>query len=608
MARFTSAVAVALAAAIDPADREIYRHSVLLEVPIVRGACNAPQLIQKLLQQLKTDEIDISFRGSSLEAIDTEIFPTDKAIFDTLFRSYSIKKTNGEFVVLNFEIRSARHLRLIKESVWALLVDNNLYLNSSPGDTSKVGLKPMGFITKLHPKTASLTAAHYDLEGCIQQAIDDADDNILLELGITNNKIAVTLASDRLRGVFRNDKITSNGVVVFSEVKDLDRNYTLLEHFSEGMWDHGHVFVPFSLRREQPEVYGQYLALQNVFLKDHRNISLCGIGPEVLDYEANPTTEDSYSYSDSIWQQLAGLPGVYRVDPTKRTCDLGKWNISCDTKNYLAITEWIDTNLLTLFRKVPADIRAKYSHKDFDEPARLNRNFRVSNGNQSVRSNMTGTSSRYQQSLVSHLSNYTALPTVERNPWQTLQSRPMKEIKYTHEDRAFPPLKTSNDTKSTAAETTADMTTISAITDSVIHVAVKDAFEALKTEHRDLEKQWQLKFEKLEAKMEDLSKSVASDVISAMLQSDNMPFLQKTDFFAQMSHQTSAMTAIMEASNSKVNDIKTMFTSIEATLRDGPKIASPPRNKQRTLRDPMKTDPKDAIQDPLSTETAGESK
>jgi hypothetical protein len=184
----------------------------------------------------------------------------------------------------------------------------------------------------------------------------------------------------------------------------------------------------------------------------------------------------------------------------------------------------------------------------------------------------------------------------------------MKEINYTHEDRAFPPLKTSNDTKSTAGETTADMTTVSAVTDSVIHVAVKDAFEALKTEHRELEKQWQLKFEKLEAKMEDLSKSVASDVISAMLQSDNMPFLQKTDFFAQMSHQTSAMTAIMEASNSKVNDIKTMFTSIEATLRDGPKIASPPRNKQRTLRDPMKTDPKDAIQDPLSTETAGESK
>ena len=68
------------------------------------------------------------------------------------------------------------------------------------------------------------------------------------------------------------------------------------------MWASGHVFVPFSLRREQPEVYGQYLALQNVFLKDHRNISICGIGPEVLDYEPNPSTQDSLAASDSLWR------------------------------------------------------------------------------------------------------------------------------------------------------------------------------------------------------------------------------------------------------------------------------------------------------------------
>jgi transketolase len=169
-------------------------------------------------------------------------------------------------------------------------------------------------------------------------------------------------------------------------------------------------------------------------------------------------------------------------------------------------------------------------------------------------------------------------------------------------------LKTSNDTKSTAAETTADMTNVSAVTDSVINVAVKDAFDALQKEHKALEKQWQIKFDKLEAKMEDLSKSVASDVITAMLQSENMPFLNKIDFFAQMTNQTSAMTAIMEASNSKVNDIKTMFTSIEATLRDGQQIKSPPRNKQRTLRDPMNTDLPANTNDPLPSEAVGESK
>jgi hypothetical protein len=374
------------------------------------------------------------------------------------------------------------------------------------------------------------------------------------------------------------------------------------------MWSHGHVFVPFSLRRKQPQVYGQYLALQNVFLKEHRNISLCGIGPEVMDYEANPTSSDNYTYSDSIWRQLSGLPGVHRVDPTKRTLDLGKWNVSCDASSYLKIIAWLDTNLLPLFRKVPEDIRAQYSFTDFQEPARLSRNFRV--GNTSVHSNMTGTSTRYQESLVSNLTNYSPIPTVERNPWQTAQSRPMSEIKYTHEDRAFPPLKTSKtsiDTKSTVAETTAGLTTVSAVTDGAINAAVKDAFDALQREHKKLETQWQLKFATLESKMEDLSKSVASDVISAMLQSDQMPFLNKTDFFNQMTSQTSAMTAIMEASNSKVNEIKHMFTSIQAALHDGPSIASPPR-KQRQRNETMINNTNDDTIDPLSHAAAGTTK
>jgi hypothetical protein len=600
MARFTSAVAAALAASIDPIDREIYCHAVKLEVPIVRGVCNAPKLIQELLQQLKTEEADITFRGASLDAIDTEVFPHDKPTFDAIFRSFSAKKNNGEFVILTFEIRSSKPLRAIKESVWAYLVHHKLFLNSSAGPVSKVDLKPMGFITKLHPRTASLTTATFDLEGCIEQGIEDADDNTLLELGIDSDKLEVTLSSDRLRGSYRNEKITSHGVVVFSDPAHLDKNYILLEHFSAGMWEHGHVFVPFGLRRDQPEVYGKYLALQNTFLKDHRNISLCGIGPEVMDFEE----EES---SDSLWRQLAAQPGVYRVDPTKRTVDLGKWNVSCDTSCYLAIIAWIDTNLQALFHKVPFDTRSEYSFEDFPAPARLNRNFRVGPGT-SVRSNATGTSSRYQQSLVSNLSTYSPPASITRTPWQNFQARPMSEIKYSADDTAFPPLKNSNDTKSTAAETQAGMTTeVSAISDSIIHSAVKDAFSKLVKDHQEMEKQWQLKFAALENKMNDLSKSVATDVIQAMLHSDQMPFLNKTEFYTQMDSQTTKMTSIMEQSNLQVNEIKNMFSSIESSLRDGPSTINSPPRKIRQNRDPMLADSPAASTQPPSTETAGTS-
>jgi hypothetical protein len=597
MARFTSAVAAALVACVDPNDREIYCHTVRLEVPIVRGVCNAPKLVQQLLQQLKTDEADISFRGASLATIDTEVFPlTDKPTFDNLFRSFSATKNNGEFVILTFGIRSVRPLRMLKESAWDFLVHHKLYLNSSPGPVSKVNLKPMGFITKLHPRTASLTAATFDLVGCIQQGIEDADDDMLLELGIESEEMELTLGSDRLRGVYQNEKITSNAVVVFSDPSHLEKNYQLLEHFSEGMWEHGHIFVPFSLRRDQPEAYGKYLALQNVFLEDHRNISLCGIGPEVMDYEEEA--------SESLWRQLAAQPGVYRVDPTKRTADLGKWNISCDTKCYLAIIAWIDTNLQPLFRAVPEEIRSQYSFMNFPAPARLNRNFRVGPGH-SVRTTMTGTTSRYQQSLVSNLSTYSPPTTVTRTPWKNVTARPMTEIKYSADEQAFPPLKNSNDTKSTAAETQAGMTTeVSAISDSIIHSAVKEAFDKLLTDHKEMERQWNLKFQTLETKMNDLSKSVATDVINAMLSSEQMPFLNKTEFYKQMDTQTMAMTSIMEQSNLQVNEIKTMFSSIQSSLHDGPAIDSPPR-KIRQNRDIMLAETTAGNSHPPTLEAAG---
>jgi hypothetical protein len=119
----------------------------------------------------------------------------------------------------------------------------------------------------------------------------------------------------------------------------------------------------------------------------------------------------------------------------------------------------------------------RHSFTDFPTPACLNRNFHVGPGS-SVYSNVTGTSSRYQQSLISNLSNYSKPASVTRTQWQNPQAHPMSEIKYSADDNAFPPLKHSHKTKSTAAETQAGMTTeVSAISDSIIHSAVKDAFE-----------------------------------------------------------------------------------------------------------------------------------
>jgi hypothetical protein len=52
---------------------------------------------------------------------------------------------------------------------------------------------------------------------------------------------------------------------------------------------------------------------------------------------------------------LKSKEGVYRIDSTKCTPDLGKWNISTDKDHYSALTTWIDSNIADFFELVNQD-------------------------------------------------------------------------------------------------------------------------------------------------------------------------------------------------------------------------------------------------------------
>jgi hypothetical protein len=50
---------------------------------------------------------------------------------------------------------------------------------------------------------------------------------------------------------------------------------------------------------------------------------------------------------------LRSKPGIYRTGSTKRTPNLGKWNISTDKKNCIALTTWINPNITAFFELFP---------------------------------------------------------------------------------------------------------------------------------------------------------------------------------------------------------------------------------------------------------------
>jgi hypothetical protein len=102
------------------------------------------------------------------------------------------------------------------------------------------------------------------------------------------------------------------------------------------------IFIPMELKYKNPKLFGEYLAKQNKFLNLHRNVAIVGLVPDIMDCK-----NDGDGKLD-LFSSISKLPGVYRCDPTRRTPDLRKWNISCNAASHPDICRWIDNHLVAI--------------------------------------------------------------------------------------------------------------------------------------------------------------------------------------------------------------------------------------------------------------------
>jgi hypothetical protein len=131
---------------------------------------------------------------------------------------------------------------------------------------------------------------------------------------------------------------------------------------------HDYLFIPFSLRREDPQTYVQLLGKQNEYMDSHRNISVAGLSWDLMQ---NPiqNIQEYESFQDILLKQ----PVVNRVDCTRRTNDIGKWNISTDKVHYQDLIKWIDAKMACFRSKVSTS----GLFTDFPEPCRLGRHRQI---------------------------------------------------------------------------------------------------------------------------------------------------------------------------------------------------------------------------------------
>jgi hypothetical protein len=211
-----------------------------------------------------------------------------------------------------------------------------------------------------------------------------------------------------------------------------------------------------------------------------------------------------------LYSSIQNLPGVYRCDPTRRTQDLGKWNILCHGDQHPDIARWIGNHLVSLWQTIPIDMPVIDS---FPSPERLSKGRRAMGGSAlSVASGLTDASpvAAYMKTLESNFDIELAVPKIGRNPW--IKSVPIEDVTYSFEANAFPPMpnaKTS-DTHTTTSATASNLshpnpaTAITAITEGLLSSAISGIEQKRATESADFDN----KLSALENRIAEISETV----------------------------------------------------------------------------------------------------
>jgi hypothetical protein len=550
--------------------KQLHRYNTRVEFPLKESISNAPLLLQKLLTTIVGHSAGTTFYSAAGDKIDIEEFPQAKADFDRVFCT-TITEERNQRIVVGFEIRTELPFRKIKTSAWKFLTDNHVFLKKHPGPLSIMDVITLGWVHKAHPTYCSLDVLRRDIMDAIQTKIRDLSDEEKESHVIDNDTVIPDMyfSPGRANGTYDGGAIDSNVLFLLAERNQAKLMRILLEITfvdTETM-----SYIPSSLKRDEAELFGQYLSLQNSFLEDHRNISLVGISSAAMEH----VYTDQQNGSNTLWQHLHMLPGVSRVDSCRRTADLGKWNISTTKAHYTNLTQWVDEKLAPTFLSFPAEVQATCQWPQFPVPRRLSRSSPTPNRPRPAR---TDTKSAYAKLLASRLSSTPKAAVIHRNAWRPQQ--PVAEVSYAFTETDFPSMQpnSSTDTKSTAS-----LTQVSGLSSQALKDAINAETEKLLSISRKRDTEVDLRIQNIEATLNNLTTDIVTQIY-AKLSGPTSPFVTSSALDAKLEQLTARIEQLMLAANPL------------------PRLAGSPTRKQARKNDPgqpvddtgnMEVDPKD---------------
>jgi hypothetical protein len=510
MPTFSAAAAAALELDTSSLAHGVYAYHTALRLDVSHNANIAPSIVSILMAKMQLDEASITFTDSNSQRIDNNDLPTDKPQFDATFATATKRKS----LHCHFVIHSNRTFHQVKIGIWDLLQQHRVFIAKTPGTIQKTDLVPMGFWMRVHPGFASPRAFHTQL---CKDLLSKYHSTNLESLGLpaTFSEPEVFFAATKCKGTLDNQALQTNALTMYGTREDFDRTTTLvtcLSTFASLDDDKSPLYVPFALKHSHPDVYGNYLAQQNEFLETHRNIAIVGLHPDAMDY--GDCAEDP-AFPTSLWRRISQMDGVYRVDSCRRTADLGKWNISCNSTAHPTIAQWLDTHLVDIWKQVPLELEP---YAVFPLPERLSSSRGAS---RSVASGLTNASpvTHYLQTLASRHQPSTKITAVVRNPWR--QTPPVESVQYNFNPTDYPPPGQKTDTTAQTAESTIAGTSV--VTAATIQASVQDTFNAklleIDTARIEAEATFRSRMNDLEDSMSQVKSTLAeiADTVTAQV-------------------------------------------------------------------------------------------
>jgi hypothetical protein len=137
----------------------------------------------------------------------------------------------------------------------------------------------------------------------------------------------------------------------------------------------------------------------------------------------------SRNHYPTMRETIQAVPRIEQVYATKRITDLGKWNISTSVDQWENAKNWIDQNLIPMYRSIDDNVKLGYpKFKAFPAPARM-----FFKGWNDTATSISGTTNRsaaesYATLLQSNILGTThnpVTPTPKPPAWQQISKPPV---------------------------------------------------------------------------------------------------------------------------------------------------------------------------------------